>query len=139
MKSKYPTSTPKVDFPIKFSGEAKFTDDIVFDDALNAKTLRATIAKGKIKSITLPKLPEGYYYFDKNDVKENVVNIIFSDWPVFVGEKVNYLGEGIGIFVGKDLAVLDQLIAETKVEYIEETPQFDLVAARQPLSSNLTR
>lgn len=127
MKAKYPTSTPKVDFPIKFSGEAKFTDDIVFDDALNAKTLRATIAKGKIKSITLPKLPKGYYYFDKNDVKENVVNIIFSDWPVFVGEKVNYLGEGIGIFVGKDLAVLDQLIAETKVEYIEETPQFDLV------------
>ena len=53
MKSKYPTSTPKVDFPIKFSGEAKFTDDIVFDDALNAKTLRATIAKGKIKSILI--------------------------------------------------------------------------------------
>lgn len=127
MKSKYPTSTPKVDFPIKFSGEAKFTDDFNFPGTLNAKTLRATIAKGKIKSISFPKLPEGYYWFDKNDLKENVVNIIFSDWPVFTDGVVNYLGEGIGIFVGEDLAVLDQLCAETKVEYVEETPQFDLV------------
>lgn len=127
MKSKYPGSTPKVDFPIKFSGEAKFTDDFSFPNALNAKTLRATIAKGKIKSIKLPKLPEGYYWFDKNDVKENVVNIIFSDWPVFADGVINYLGEGIGIFVGKDLAVLDQLCLDTVVDYEEETPQFDLV------------
>lgn len=127
MKSKYPTSTPKVDFPIKFSGEAKFTDDFVFPNALLAKSLRATIAKGKIKSIKLPRLPEGYYYFDKNDVKENVVNIIFSDWPVFADGYVNYLGEGIGLFVGKDLEVLNKLCEQTVVEYEEETPQFDLV------------
>ena len=126
MKSKYPTSVTKVDFAAKFSGEALFSDDIPFKDALFAKTLRSTVARGKIKSIKLPKLPEGYYWFDKNDVKENVVNIIFSDWPVFADGRVNYIGEGIGIFVGKDLDVLHKLCEDTVVEYEEEKPIFDL-------------
>ena len=126
MKSKYPTSTTKVDFAVKFAGEALFADDIPFKDALFAKTLRSTISRGKIKAVHLPKLPEGYYYFDRKDVKENVVNIIFSDWPVFADGRVNYYGEGIGIFVGEDLGVLQRLCAETKVEYEEETPIFDM-------------
>lgn len=127
MKTKYPDSTPKVDFPIKFRGEALFTDDIPFSNALNAVTFRSTIAKGKIKAIHLPKLPKGYYWFDRHDLKENVVNIIFSDWPVFANEQVNYLGEGIGIFVGEDLDVLNKLCEEMKVDYEEDKPQFDLV------------
>ena len=126
MKSKYPNSVTKVDFAAKFAGEAKFSDDIPFEGALFAKTVRSTIARGKIKSITLPKLPKGYYWFDKNDVKENVVNIIFSDWPVFADGRVNYVGEGIGIFVGKDLGVLHKLCEDIKIEYEEETPIFDM-------------
>lgn len=126
MKLKYPTSVTKVDFKAKFSGEALFSDDIPFKDALVAKTLRSTVARGKIKSIKLPKLPEGYYYFDRNDVKENVVNIIFSDWPVFADGRVNYIGEGIGIFVGEDIGVLNRLCSETVVEYEEEKPIFDM-------------
>ena len=126
MKSKYPTSTTKVDFAAKFRGEALFSDDIPFKDALYAKTVRSTIARGKIKSITLPKLPKGYYWFDRKDVKENVVNIIFSDWPVFADGRVNYVGEGIGIFVGENIEVLNKLCEEVKVEYEEEAPIFDL-------------
>ena len=126
MKSKYQTSTTKVDFAAKFRGEALFSDDIPFNDALYAKTVRSTIARGKIKSITLPKLPKGYYWFDRKDVRENVVNIIFSDWPVFADGCVNYLGEGIGIFVGENIEVLNKLCEEVKVEYEEETPIFDL-------------
>ena len=125
MKSKYPNSVVKVDFASKFAGEALFSDDIPFKDALFAKTLRSTIAAGKIKSIKLPKLPKGYYWFDRHDVKENVVNIIFSDWPVFADGRVNYIGEGIGIFVGEDVGVLQKLCEETVVEYEEEKPVFD--------------
>ena len=54
MKSKYPNSVVKVDFASKFAGEALFSDDIPFKDALFAKTLRSTVAAGKIKSIKLP-------------------------------------------------------------------------------------
>lgn len=126
--SKYPTSTPKVDFIDKARGAAKFTDDISFPDMLFAKTVRSTVACGKIKNIKVPVLPEGYYWISAKDiVKENVVNIIFSDWPVFADKRVNYIGESIGLFVGKDKAVLDKLCEEIVIEYEEETPVFDFV------------
>lgn len=125
-KTKYKTSTKKVDQEIKVKGEARFTDDIVMPGMLYAKTLRSSIAKGKILEVKIPKLPEGYFYIDHKDIKgENVVNIIFSDWPVFAAENVNYIGESIGLFVGPDKGVLDELVANTSVKYKEETPIFD--------------
>ncbi len=128
--SKYPTSVKKVDFPEKISGKAKYADDFVFPDMQYAKTVRSTIPCGKIKKITVPKLPDGYYWISAKDiVKENVVNIIFSDWPVFADGRVNYCGEAIGIFVGEDKAILDKLCEEIKVEYEPETPIYDFSEA----------
>lgn len=126
-KTKYPTSTPKVDQEIKVRGEAKFTDDFEMDDLLFAKTVRSSIAKGKILKITKPQLPDGYYWIDHHDIRgENVTNIIFSDWPVFAEERVNYIGEAIAIIVGPNKGELDRLINETKIEYEEEEPVFEL-------------
>ncbi|MCR5332888.1 MAG: xanthine dehydrogenase family protein molybdopterin-binding subunit [Bacilli bacterium] len=125
-KSKYPTSTPKVDQGIKVRGEAKYTDDIVMPGMLFAKTVRSSIAHGEILSIQKPKLPEGYYWVDHKDIKgENVVNIIFSDWPVFAEKKVNFIGEPIALIVGPNKGELDRLVNEVKIEYKEETPVFD--------------
>ena len=122
----YSTSTPKVDFPEKAKGALKFVDDISIEGMLYAKSFRSTVASGKIKKINLPKLPEGYYWVDANDiVKENTVKIIFSDWPVFAAGRVNYIGETIGLFVGPNKGVLDQLCEETSVEFEEEEPIFD--------------
>ncbi len=126
-KTKYPTSTPKVDQEIKVRGEAKFTDDFEMDDLLFAKTVRSSIAKGKILKITKPQLPDGYYWIDHHDIRgENVTNIIFSDWPVFAEERVNYIGEAIAIIVGPNKGELERLINETKIEYEEEEPIFEL-------------
>ena len=123
---RYKTSTPKVDFLPKVRGEAKFTDDISFPDMLFAVTLRSSCSRGKIKSIKLPELPEGYYFFSAKDIPgENVVNIIFSDWPVFADGRVNFIGESIGIFVGNNKEFLENLRDSTVVEYEEETPVFD--------------
>lgn len=124
---RYKTSTPKVDFPEKIRGEAKFTDDITLPGMLYAETVRSTIAKGKIKSIKLPELPEGYYWISAKDIPgENVVNIIFSDWPIFADGHVNYVGESIGLFVGENKEVIHHLCQQIVVEYEEETPVFDL-------------
>ncbi len=126
-KTKYPTSTPKVDQEIKVRGEARFTDDFEMDDLLFAKTVRSSIAKGKILNITKPQLPEGYYWIDHHDIRgENVTNIIFSDWPVFAEEHVNYIGEAIAIIVGPNKGVLERLVNDTKIEYEEEQPVFEL-------------
>lgn len=122
------TSTPKIDNPEKCAGTAKYVDDIVMDGMLFAKALRSSFAHAKILSISLPEIPRGYYYIDRRDiVKENVVNMIFSDWPVFANEEVNYLGEPIGLVIGEDKAIIDKILSEIKVEYQELTPIFEYV------------
>lgn len=126
-KTKYPTSTPKVDQGIKVRGEAKYTDDIVVPGMLYAKTVRSSISKGEILAIHKPELPKGYTWVDYKDIRgENVVNIIFSDWPVFAEKKVNFIGEPIALIVGPNKGELDRLVNEVKIEYKEETPVFDL-------------
>lgn len=123
---RYKTSTPKVDFPQKVTGEAKFTDDIILPGMLFAVSVRSTVARGKITKITLPELPDGYYWVSAKDiVKENVVNIIFSDWPVFAEKEVHFIGETIGLFVGEDKAILKELSSSIEIEYEEETPVYD--------------
>ncbi len=126
-KTKYPSSTPKVDQEIKVRGEAKFTDDFEMDNLLFAKTVRSSIAKGQIVDITKPQLPNGYYWIDFHDIRgENVTNIIFSDWPVFAEKQVNYIGEPIALIVGPSRGEIDRLVNETKIDYIEEKPINDL-------------
>ena len=125
-KTKYPTSTPKVDQGIKVRGEAKYTDDIVVPGMLYAKTVRSTISKGEILAIHKPELPNGYTWVDYRDIRgENVVNIIFSDWPVFAEKKVNFIGEPIALIVGPNKGELDRLVNAVKIEYKEETPVFE--------------
>ena len=110
MPSNFKNSTVKIDNEEKMAGLALFTDDLPAKDFLWCRPLRSNIACGRIRSINIPKLPKGYYYVDARDiVKENVVNIIFSDWPVFADRRVNYYGETIGLLIGPDKAILEEL------------------------------
>ena len=73
-------SVRKVDSLEKMSGQAKYVSDIKMDGMLFAKTVRATISKGKIIDIKLPKLPEGYFMVDYKDIPgRNFVKIIFEE------------------------------------------------------------
>ena len=125
--SRFKDSVKKVDNEEKMSGRALFTDDLPSKGFLWVRPLRSNIASGRIKFVNVPKLPRGYYYVDAKDiVKENVVNIIFSDWPVFTDGRVNYYGETIGLLIGPDKAVLEELARMTQVLYIEQDPVYNL-------------
>ncbi len=124
----FQNSTPKVDHEDKCSGKALYVSDIQMDGMLYAKTLRSTVAKAKIKNIALPELPEGYYVVDHHDIlKENYVKMIFTDWPVFAKDRINYIGEPILLVVGPDKALIDELLSKIKVDYELETPVFEFV------------
>ena len=111
MKRYFPNSTVKIDNEDKMAGKAIFTDDILCQDALYVVFVRSTISKGKILRIEVPALPDGYHYIDAKDiVKENVVSIIFSDWPVFADGVVNYYGETIGLIAGPDKQTVLDLV-----------------------------
>ncbi len=107
----------------KITGEATYTDDIRMDNLLHGRTLRSTIAYGKILSIHYPTLPSGYYIVDRDDIPQNnVIKIIGEDQPVFSDGTVRYIGEPIALFIGKDRDILRKLLKETVVEYQELEP-----------------
>lgn len=128
MLPEYKTSVTKVDNADKMAGKAIFTGDIQMDDLLTAVSVRSTIAKGKVLDIKLPELPKGYYFISAKDiVGENICNIIFDDWPIFVDKQVNYFGETIGLIVGEDKGKCLDLAAQVNITYEEETPVFEMV------------
>ncbi|MBN2696829.1 MAG: aldehyde oxidase, partial [Bacilli bacterium] len=100
----------KVDSHEKISGVAIYVSDIDIPGMLHARTIRSTIPKGKIKSISIPELPKGYHKIDYRDIPgNNFVKIIFDDQPVFPIDKVTYIGEPILLLVGPDKEVLLEL------------------------------
>ncbi|MCK5761720.1 MAG: xanthine dehydrogenase family protein [Candidatus Izimaplasma sp.] len=122
------SSVRKVDSLIKMSGEAIYVDDIKIAGMLYAKTLRSTTSKAKIKNISLPEIPRGYYIVNHHDIPgKNVVSIIFDDMPVFASNMVTYFGEPIMLVVGKDKDTIDDIISNIEVEYEELTPEFNNV------------
>ena len=127
MLPEYKTSVKKVDNEEKMAGAALFTNDIRMDNAYFAVQVRSEKAHANLKKINVPKLPKNYYFISAKDiVKENVCNIIASDWPVFADKKVNYIGETIGLIVGPDKATVLDLAEQVKAEYEELEPVYDM-------------
>lgn len=124
----FKNSTIKVDNEEKMSGKALFTDDLPCEGFLHARAYRSNIPCGRIRYVNVPKLPKGYYWIDANDiVKENIVNIIESDWPVFAEGRVNFYGETIGLLVGPDKEKLEELSRMVSVDYEIEKPEMHMV------------
>jgi len=113
----------RVDGKGKISGEAKYIDDVKFKDQLFAKTVRSEIPKGKIVSIKIPDLPNNYFVIDKNDIPGiNRMRTVVSDHPIFAEDEVSYIGQPILLIVGADREIINQIISDVKIEYIEEKP-----------------
>lgn len=102
----------------KLAGAACYIGDMAFEDMLYAKTLRSTVARARLGSIVYPDMPEGYFVVDKKDVPgKNRVKLLLDDWPYFAEDVVNYIGEPIALIVGKDKAIITEIIRTTKIEY----------------------
>lgn len=108
----------RIDVPEKISGKAQYIGEYRFPGMLYARTIRSTEPRARIKSITYPSLPEGYYIVDKNDVPgKNRVKIVTCDMPFFTEDVVNYVGEPIALVVGPDKRIILDIISRVKVEY----------------------
>ena len=115
----------RVDAVAKARGEAIYLADMRPEGLLYGRFVRSTIARGRIESIELPQLPDGYYFISAKDIPEegkNSLVMIAGDWRCFADKDVRYVGETIGILVGKSRAVLKALDDEIKITYSEEEP-----------------
>lgn len=118
-------SINKTDSQEKISGQAIYVADIKIDGMFHAITKRSSIACGRIKKINYPKLPDGYFVVNHEDIPgKNVVKVIYEDMCIFPVDRVSYLHEPILLVVGPNKQVVQDLVNEINIEYIEEEPRF---------------
>ena len=115
----------RVDAVQKARGEAVYVCDMTLPDMQYAYMVRSTIARGRIKAIHVPELPEGYYFISAKDIPaqgKNELWMIAKDWRCFAEDYVLYVGETIGLVVGPDRSVLKRITAQIKIDSEEQTP-----------------
>ncbi|HWR10857.1 MAG TPA: xanthine dehydrogenase family protein [Rectinemataceae bacterium] len=97
-----------------------------FPDMLYASTIRSTAIRAKSLAITRPQLPAGYRCITASDIAEEGIPLVFADdIPLFAESSVAFKGEALGLIVGPDAAICDELARAITVEYEEEEPELE--------------
>jgi len=102
-----------------------FLEDIYPQNLLYAVTIRSPIAKGQLKSIQVPSLPDGFSLITAKDIpgKNLLVN---SNIPILANTQLSYIGEPVAILLGPDKIKLDELVSGCAVITEDETPVFSV-------------
>jgi CO/xanthine dehydrogenase Mo-binding subunit len=108
----------------KATGGARYADDLVFPGMLHGRTVRSTIAAGRVRSVRLDFDPAGFTVVDYRDVPgRNVADLIEQDQPFLVERDVRHVAEPILLLAHEDRERL--FAARVAIEYDEEAPLFD--------------
>ena len=115
----------RLDAVSKSEGSVKYIADYGFEDCLWGRLVRSSIPRGIIKDIKLPEMPDGYRFITYRDIPEgghNYLHMIATDWKCFAENDVRYVGETIGIIVGPDRTIVEDLREKIVIEYEEQEP-----------------
>src|SRR5215212_271263 len=121
----------------KVTGEAIFTDDLVFDGMLYAKARRAMIPHGFLKKLDISKakaLPGVVAVLTAEDIPaERNHGLVIFDWPVLVGigERVRYVGDALAIVAAETQEIAEQASALIETEFDLQPVITNPVQARQ--------
>jgi xanthine dehydrogenase molybdenum-binding subunit len=121
----------------KVTGEAMYTDDLVFDGMLYAKVRRTMIPHGFLKKLDISKakaLPGVAAVLTAEDIPaERNHGLVIFDWPVMVGigGRVRYVGDAIAIVAAETLEIAEQASALIEVEFDLQPVITNPVQARQ--------
>lgn len=130
MKDSISKPIQRVDGPAKISGEAKYINDMHFENQLFAKTLRSDRVKARIISIRRPELPDGFFIVDKDDVPGiNRMRTVVSDHPIFAEDTVEYIGQPILLVVGPERETIYNILTHIVVDYEDIEPLLTLEEA----------
>ncbi|MCC6547279.1 xanthine dehydrogenase family protein [Candidatus Sumerlaeota bacterium] len=116
----------------KVTGRARYVDDVKTPGALYGKTLRSSIACGRIKKISFaPNIPwDQFTIVDARDVPYNRVLQIESDQPVLCDGVVLHREEPILLIAHEDPGLVETAIRSITVEYEREPGIFNIGEGR---------
>ena len=121
----------------KVTGEAIYTDDLVFDGMLYAKVRRAMIPHGFLTKLDLSKaraLPGVVAILTAEDIPAaRTHGLVIYDWPVMVGigERVRYVGDALAIIAAETQEIAEQAAALIEAEFDLQPVITNPVQARQ--------
>src|SRR5712692_1370612 len=131
-------SIPRKEGRRKVTGQALYIDDLTFPGMLHGVTVRSSVARGRIKSISFDqppataggsdsKIPWDEFTIvtakDIRDLKlgENYVALILNDQPYLADGVVNHPEEAIVLLAHHDKYLLEEARRNVRIEY-EELP-----------------
>ena len=121
-------NVPRKDALAKTTGKAQYIDDIRFPGMLWGRTIRSTIARGRIRSISMNLGTDGFVTVDHRDIPgQNHVAMIESDQPVLAETEVRHVTEPIVLLAHADQEAL--WAAQVDVDYEVMEPRFDPAAS----------
>jgi CO/xanthine dehydrogenase Mo-binding subunit len=131
-------NVPRAEGVEKVTGEARYVDDLTFPGMIFGRTVRSTIARGRILSVERdPQFDwSGFVFVDHRDIPsrgKNVVTLITEDQPYLAVERVMHQAEPIVLLAHADRARLDEALGHILISYQPEEPVLTLQAATEVL------
>jgi CO/xanthine dehydrogenase Mo-binding subunit len=126
-------SIPRKEGRKKVTGAALYVDDLKFDGMLHGVTVRSSIPRGRIKSISFEQPPataggtdpipwDEFTIVTAKDIPgENYVALILNDQPYLADEVVNHPEEPIVLLAHHDKYLLEEARRNVRIDY-EEMP-----------------
>ena len=127
----------------KVTGQAKYTDDLKFENMLHARVKRAGVPHAIVKRIDVSKaqsLPGVASVLTAENVPgENSHGLVIYDWPVMVGagERVRYVGDAIAIVAAETREIATRALDLIEVDFDPQPVISDPVQARRSESPAL--
>src|SRR5712691_2425071 len=133
-------SVPRREGADKVTGRARYTDDIPAPGAWYGKTIRSTVPRGRIRSITLdPAFDwQRVVVVTADDIPgDNVVHLIRDDQPVLAprGGQIRHKEEPIVLLAAANRRTLDEAASHVRIEYDRAEPVYELEKAIEVFST----
>ena len=128
--------TPRVDGPLKVTGQAKYTSDFHFPGLLYAVPVEATIANGriiKLDTAQAEKMPGVRAIFHRKNIGkisravlgEGFEGITDERRPPFEDDVIRYYGQYVALAVASTFETAKAAADAVRVEYAKEKPNVD--------------
>jgi CO/xanthine dehydrogenase Mo-binding subunit len=102
-----------------------FVEDIFFKHLLYGITIRSPIARGRLKAVECPRLPNSYELIRAADIP-GINQLEGFPLPILAADELSYIGEPVAILVGPDEAKLEEYAEQCGVITEAESPVFSI-------------
>src|SRR5262245_59067588 len=113
------TSIPKLEAFEKVTGAALYLDDLRIPGTLHGRTVRSTVARGRIRKVTLDPAFDwtGVTVADHKDIPgENVVALIEDDQPLLAAHEIRHAEEPILLLAHESAERVEKALRAVKIE-----------------------